>query len=71
LVILTWRFRNIATKIPPSFLALIRRLQFLGRIFDQNFQMTDELSNIIRVVLAFDELNTLLDWRKAASKRNN
>jgi len=33
--------------------------------------MTDELSNIIRVVLAFDELNTLLDWRKAASKQNN
>jgi len=52
-------------------LALIRRLQFLGRIFDQNFQMTDELSNIIQVVLAFDELNRLLDWRKAASKRNN
>jgi len=57
--------------ILPSLLALIRPLQFLGRIFDQNFQMTDELSNIIRVVLAFDELNTLLDWRKAASKRNN
>jgi len=52
-------------------LALIRRLQFLGRIFDQNFQMTDELSNIIQVVLAFDVLNTLLDWPKAASKRNN
>jgi len=52
-------------------LALIRRLEFLGRIFDQNFQMMDELSNIIWVVLAFDELNTLLDWRKAASKRNN
>jgi len=50
---------------------LIRRLQFLGRIFDQNFQMTDELSNIIRVVLAFDKLNTLLDWRKAASKQKN
>jgi len=33
--------------------------------------MIDELSNIIRVVLAFDELNTLLDWRKAASKRSN
>jgi len=58
-------------KIPPSFLALIRRLQFLGPIFDQNFQMTDELSNIIWVVLAFDELNTLLDWQKAASKQNN
>jgi len=52
-------------------LALIRSLQFLGRIFDQNFEITDELSNIIRVVLAFDELNTLLDWRKATSKRNN
>jgi len=33
--------------------------------------MTDELSNIIRVVLAVDELNTLFDWRNAASKRNN
>jgi len=57
--------------IPPSFLTLIRRLQFLGRIFAPNFQMMDELSNIIRVVLAFDALYTLLDWRKAASKRNN
>jgi len=71
LVILAWTFRNVATKIPPSFLALIRPVQFLGRICDQNFQMTDELSNIIQVVLAFDELNTLLDWRKAASKRND
>jgi len=41
-------------KIPPSLLALIRRLQLLGPIFDQNFQITDEVSNIIRVVLAFD-----------------
>jgi len=55
-------------KIQPCFLALNRHLQFLGRIFDLNCQMTDELSNIIREVLAFDELNTLLDWRKAASK---
>jgi len=58
-------------KIPPSLLALIRCLQFLAQIFDQNLQMTDELSNIIRVVLAFEELNTLLDWQKAATKRNN
>jgi len=40
-------------------------------MFNQNIEMTDELSNIIRVVRAFDELNTLLDWRKAASKLNN
>jgi len=58
-------------KIPPTFLALIRRRQFLGPIFDQNFEMTDEISNFIWVVLAFDELNRLLDWRKYASKQNN
>jgi len=62
LVILALSFRNVARKIARSFLALIRRLQFLGRIVDQNFQMTEELSKILRVVLAFDELNTLLDW---------
>jgi len=54
-----------------SLLALIRRLEFLGQIFDQNLQMTDELPNIFRMVLAFDKLNTLLDWRKAVSERYN
>jgi len=33
--------------------------------------MKDELSNIIPVVLAFNELTTLLDRGKAASKQNN
>jgi len=33
----------------------------------QNIQIKDELSNLIRVVLAFDELNRLLDWGQAAS----
>jgi len=61
LVILSWRFRNVVTKITASFLAPIRGLLFLGRIIDHNFQMMDEFSNIIRVVLAPNKLNTLLD----------
>jgi len=40
-------------------------------MFAQNFQMTDEPSTIMQVVLAFDELSMLLAWRKAASKGNN
>jgi len=33
--------------------------------------MPDEFPNVVCVMLAFDELNTLLDWREAASKRYN
>jgi len=33
--------------------------------------MKDELSKIIPVVLAFDELNMVCDERKAVSKQNN
>ena len=61
----------MSMNIMLSLLALIRRLEFLGQIFDQNLQMTDELPNIFRMVLAFDKLNTLLDWRKAVSERYN
>ena len=54
---------------PP--LTHVGRLQFLGRIFDQDLQMPDVFPNVICVVMVFDELNTVLDWRKAASKRYN
>jgi len=33
--------------------------------------MPDEFPNVVCVVMVFDELNTLLDWLKAASKRYN
>jgi len=54
-----------------SSLTLVGRLQFLGRIFDQDLQMPDEFRNVVCVMLMFDELNTLLDWREAASKQYN
>jgi len=50
---------------------LVGRLQFLGQIFDQDLQMPDEFPNVVRVMLALDELNALPDWRKATSKRYN
>jgi len=37
-------------------------------MLDQDLQMPDEFPNIVCMMLAFDELNTLLDWREAASK---
>jgi len=64
-------FHNVATIFTLSSLTLVGRLQFLGRIFDQDLQMPDEFPNVVCVMLAFDELNTLLDWREAASKRYN
>jgi len=54
-----------------SSLTLVGRLQFLDLIFDQDLQMPDEFPNVVYLMLAFDELNTLLDWREAASKRYN
>jgi len=71
MVTLTWRFRNVATTIPLIPLTLVGRLQFLGRIFDQDLQMPDEFPNVVCVMLAFDELKALPDWRKAMSKRYN
>jgi len=50
---------------------LIGHLQFLGRIFDLDLQMPDEFLHLVFLVMVLDELNTLLDWRKAASKRYN
>jgi len=52
-------------------LTLLGRLQFLGRIFDQDLQMPDEFPNVVCVMLLFDELNALPDWRKATSKQYN
>lgn len=68
---LTREFRNIATSNTPSFLTLVRCLQLLGRIFDENLQMMEEEGDVVWVVLAFDEFDALLDWRKAASERDN
>ena len=64
-------FRNVATTFTLSSLMLVGRLQFLRRIFDPDLQMPDEFPNVVCVMLGFDELNTLLDWREAASKRYN
>jgi len=61
----------VATTIRLTPLTLFGHLQFLGRIFDYDLQMPDKFPNVVCVVIGFDELNTLLDWRKAASKRYN
>ena len=66
---LTGVFRDVATTFTLSPLPLVGRLQFLRRIFDQDLEMTDEFPNVVCVMVAFDELNALLDWRKVASKR--
>jgi hypothetical protein len=68
-ITLTRGFSNVATTFTLRPLTLVGRLQFLGRIFDQDLQMPNEFPNVVCVVMAFDELNTLLDWREAASKR--
>ena len=59
---LTPGFCNIAATITNSPLTLLRRLQFLSRIPDKDLQMPVQFQNVVSVVLAFDELNSLLDW---------
>jgi len=61
-------FGYISTNIRLSLSALIRRLEFLGGIINQDLEMTDQLPNIFHMVLAFDKLHTLRDWRKAVSE---
>jgi len=43
-------------------LALLGRLQFLSRIPDKDLQMPVQFQKVVGVVLAFDELNSLLSW---------
>jgi len=53
----------VATKIQPGFLVRIRHQEFLDRIWDQNLHMTEELSNIIQVMLGSDELKSTPPFR--------
>jgi len=53
---------NVATTITTSPLTLLGRLQFLSRIPDKDLQMPVQFQKVIGVVLAFDELNSRLDW---------
>ena len=46
----------------PSSLTLLGRLQFLSSIPNNHLQMPVQFQTVIGVVLAFDELNLLLDW---------
>ena len=49
-------------------MTLLRRLEFLGRVLDQDPQVAQELPHIICVVLGFNELNTLFDGGTGADK---
>jgi len=53
---------NVAATITTSPLTLLGRLQFLSRIPNKDLQMLVEFQKVVGVVLAFDELNSLLDW---------
>jgi len=43
-------------------LTILGRLQFLSRIPNKDRQMPVEFQKVVGVVLAFDELISLLDW---------
>jgi len=62
LLALTRVFCNVAVSITTSPLTLLGRLQFLSRIPDKDLQMPVQFQKVVGVVLAFDELNSLLDW---------
>jgi len=59
---LTRRLCNVATTITTSPLTLLGRLQFLSRIPDKDLKMPVQFQKVVGVVLAFDELNSRLDW---------
>jgi len=58
---LTRGFCNVAVTITTSPLTLLRRLQFLSRIPNKDLQMPVQFQKVVGLVLAFDELNSLLD----------
>jgi hypothetical protein len=47
---------------------LLQRLEFLGRVLDQDPQVTQELPHIVCAVLGFNELDTLFDGGTGAGK---
>jgi len=59
---LTRELCNIAATITTSPFTLLGRLQFLSRIPDKDLQMPVQFQKVVGMVLAFDELNSLLDW---------
>jgi len=59
---LTRGFCNVVATITTSPLTLLGHLQFLSRIPNKDLQMPVQFQQVVGVVLAFDELNSLLDW---------
>jgi len=59
---LTPGFCNVAATITTSPLMLLGRLQFLSKIPNNDLQMPVQFQKVVAVVLALDELNSLLDW---------
>jgi len=59
---LTRGFCNVAATITTSPMTLLGRFHFLSRIPNKDLQMLVQLQKVVGVVLAFDELNSLLDW---------
>jgi len=52
---------NVAATITTSPLTLLGRLQLLSTIPNKDLQMLVQFQKVVSVVLAFDELNSLLD----------
>jgi len=59
---LTRGFGYVAATITTRPFMLLGRLQFLSRIPDKDLQMPVQFQKVVGVVLAFDELNLLLEW---------
>jgi len=55
-------FCNVAATFTTSPLTLLGRLQFLSRIPNKDLPIPVQFQKVVGVVLAFDELNSLLDW---------
>jgi len=59
---LTREFCNVAATITTTPLTLLGRLRFDSRIPNKDLQMPVQFQKVVGVVLAFDELNSLLHW---------
>ena len=59
---LTLGFCNVPAPITPSPLILLGCLQCLSRIADKDLQMPVQFHKLVGILLAVDELNSLLDW---------
>jgi len=65
---LTLRSHDLATTSLLHLVTLLRRLEFLGRVLDQDPQVTQELPHIVCAVLGFNERDMLFDGGTGVGK---